>query len=187
MLGHLHPVFNVNLLEPYTSPSTFPSHIEGVPTPDVQLEGENTLNIQEFLDVQKVGHHFDYLVDFRNKDLSEHAWVPLLDIPTAYDEFLETFHHRHKSLPRPSDQVFKAKCCVAEIPISISPISPSTTSIDPSENHPDLFKSIHDVPLPTPLTPDHNPLALPPQVPTPPFNLDGFSYQPPPITTTQSK
>ena len=148
------------------------------------MEGENTLNIQEFLDVQKVGCHFNYLVDFRNKDLLEHAWVPLSDIPTAYNEFLETFHHRHKSLPRPLDQAFKAKCHVAEIPIPIPPISPPTTSIYPSENHPDLFESIHDVSLPTPSSPDHDTLALPPQVPTPPFNLDDLSYQPPPITTT---
>ena len=94
-------MFNVNLLEPYIPPTTFPfCFVNGSTLSDVQLEGENILNIKDFLDVQKVGHHFDYLVDFLDKDLSEHAWVPLSDIPTAYDEFLETFHCKHKSLPR---------------------------------------------------------------------------------------
>src|SRR5260370_42665462 len=103
------------------------------------------------------------------------------------------FHHKHKSLPRPSDQVFKVKCHVVEIPIPISPPinsipeSLSITTMNPSETHPDLFESIHDAPLPTPLTSSHDPLALPPCVPTPPFNLNDLTYQPPLITTTQSK
>ena len=150
---HLHLVFNINLLEPYTPPSTFPFHVEGASTPsNILLEGENTLNIREFLDVQKVGHCYDYLVDFMDKDLLEHAWVLLSDISTTHNEFLETFHCRHKSLPRPSDQAFKAKCHVVEIPIPIStPIksifeSLSITTINPSETHPDLFESVHNAP-----------------------------------------
>ena len=100
------------------------------------------------------------------------------------------FHHKHKSLPRPSDQVFRAKCHVAEIPLipnhSIHddiPIPSSTNTISPSIDLPNLFKSIQDVPTPTSI-PSHDPLALPHCVPTPPFNPDQFTYQPPSVTTT---
>ncbi len=81
LLGCLHLVFNINLLKPYIPPSIFPFCVEGTSSPpDVQLEGENILNIKEFLDVWKVGHHFNYLVDFKGRDLLECAWVLLLDI-----------------------------------------------------------------------------------------------------------
>src|SRR5260370_1531108 len=103
-----------------------------------------------------------------DKDLSEHAWVLLSDISTAHNEFLETFHHRHKSLPRPSDQVFKAKCHLVEVPIPnpsdfISSPTISTLPINPSYEQPSLFESINNLPPPTPT---HDSLPPPLQSPT---------------------
>src|SRR5260370_30255095 len=109
-----------------------------------------------------------------DKDLLERAWVPLSDIPTAYDEFLETFHHKHKSLPRPSAQALKMKCCVVENDSFSIPFTPT----DPVQNVPTPSSSS---------TPCIDPLAFPHRSPTPPFNPDHLSYIPPPITTTCSK
>jgi len=48
--------FNINLLEPYTSPSEISGCIQGdSSSPDVWLEEEENLNIEDFLDIQKVG------------------------------------------------------------------------------------------------------------------------------------
>src|SRR6266478_2892591 len=102
-----------------------------------------------------------------DKDLLEQAWVPLLDIPTAYDEFLETFHHKHKSLPRPTAQVLKMKCCVDGNNSFSIPFVPT----DP----------VHHVPTPSSssIIPCHDPLAFPHHSPTPPFNPDHLCYIPP--------
>src|SRR5260370_913820 len=59
-----------------------------------------------------------------------------------------------------------------------------TLSTNLSSDQPNLFKSIHDLPTPPPISSTHDPLAPPLQSPTPPFNPEQFMYQPPPITTT---
>src|SRR6266436_8800656 len=109
-LSHLHPIFNINLLEPYTPPSSFSDCVQQLdPILEVVLETENALKLKEIMDVQKVGCHFDYLAEFLDKPVSECSWIPLSDIPNNYDKLLEQFHHCHTSRPRPSANTFKAK------------------------------------------------------------------------------
>ena len=71
LIGYHYPaytVFNINLLKPYTPPSTFSNHIQDpVSIPEVVLEGSNVLKLKDIADVQKVGRHFDYLVEFLDK------------------------------------------------------------------------------------------------------------------------
>src|SRR6266436_8524526 len=53
-LSHLHPVFNINLLKPYTPPSLLPDHVQQLaPVPEVVLEAENILKLKNVADVQK--------------------------------------------------------------------------------------------------------------------------------------
>ena len=102
----LHPVFNVNLLKRYTDPVEFGNCINVThPAADVQLAlaGENPLKVKKFLDMHKVGHWFEYLVEQLDKPLSETSWLLLSDIPNSYDEMdLESFHHHHPKLPQPA-------------------------------------------------------------------------------------
>ncbi len=51
-LSHLHPIFNINLLEPYTPPSSFPDHVQQLaPILEVVLEAENVLKLKNVVDV----------------------------------------------------------------------------------------------------------------------------------------
>ncbi|KZT62760.1 ribonuclease H-like protein, partial [Calocera cornea HHB12733] len=83
-MKRLHPVFNVNLLEPYISPS----------------------NIDAILDVRKRGQRFEYFVNFKDCPVDERSWVPLSDLTTAVDELIERFHRRHPRKPRPAQSLF---------------------------------------------------------------------------------
>ena len=50
--SQLHPVFNINLLEPYTLPSSFPDRIQRLnPILEIVLEAENVLKLKEITDV----------------------------------------------------------------------------------------------------------------------------------------
>ena len=51
-LSHLHPIFNINLLEPYMPPSSFPDCVQQLtPIPEVVLEAENVLKLKNIADV----------------------------------------------------------------------------------------------------------------------------------------
>ena len=167
MLSRLHPVFNINLLEPYTPPSSFPNHLHQTgPVPEVVLEGGNILKLKDVLDVRKIGCQFDYLVEFLDKPISDWSWIPLTNIPSNYDEILEWFHHRHTAHPKPSPNAFKAK---VRTPI----------------HDPTLSTSLPSIPS-TSILPSHDPLAHVPQPITLP-DPDQFMYRPPSLTTTWSK
>jgi len=121
-LLQLHPVFNINLLEPYVQ-SGLPDYLQSTTAiPDMILEGENTLNIKQILDICKTGHCLDYLLDYVNKLISDCSWVPLSDIPSSYDELLECFHHCHPSLLKPSSHALKSKSHTTT-PISHDPLA----------------------------------------------------------------
>ena len=93
-LSRLHPVFNVDLLEPYTSPSTIDGRLSP-PTPHVQIRHDQHNKV---LDVRKLGRCFKYFVKWENLDSTENSWVPLSDVPRSSDELLETYHHRHPTI-----------------------------------------------------------------------------------------
>ena len=104
-LSRLHPNFNVDLLEPYTPPSSFPGRSDPPSMPAPTLEEGSTpgLAIKSILEVRQIGRRFDYLVDFEDQPASETSWVPLSDIPANYNERIEQFHRRNPRHPRPAD------------------------------------------------------------------------------------
>src|SRR5260370_13969363 len=54
-LSHLHPVFNINLLELYIQ-SVLPDCLQPtIPISDMILEVDNKLHIKQILDIQKTG------------------------------------------------------------------------------------------------------------------------------------
>src|SRR5260370_29363584 len=104
------------------------------------LEGENTLNMKQILDICKTGHHLDYLLDYVNKPISDCSWVPLSDIPSSYNELLECFHHHHPSLPKQSSHAIKSKSCttapifhdpLANVPCPVTPPVPDHSVYHP--------------------------------------------------------
>lgn len=56
-MSRLHPVFNVDLLKPYTSPSNFPGHSSQstAPAPVVDAGSAPGFQIQQFLNIRRVG------------------------------------------------------------------------------------------------------------------------------------
>jgi hypothetical protein len=104
-MSRLHPVFNINLLEPYVSPSNYPGRPNPESIPPAILEEGSTLGlpISNFIDVRHIGRRFDYLVKFEGLPSSEQAYIPLSDIPSSYNEALECFHRRNPRLHRPAD------------------------------------------------------------------------------------
>ncbi len=102
-LSRLHLIFNINLLEPYTLPSSFPDRLQKTsPVPNVVLERGNILKLKDVLDVQKISHQFDYLVEFLNKPMLEHqqTLVRLLGAP----EHQEHWEHWDSISPSRNDQ-----------------------------------------------------------------------------------
>ena len=182
-MARLHPVFNVNLLEPYISPSEFPGRSDHPPltTPHVDNDSAPGFAIKEFLDVRRVGRRFDYFIDFADRPQTERAWVPLSDIPTTYNEALERFHRRNPQLHRPADStLFRAR-----------PINPSNSSHAPISHPAPLANSISPTPVGTP-DPSLSTSSLPiptfiPRAPSPaPRPTLNSTYTAPSITTTRS-
>ncbi|THH04254.1 hypothetical protein EW146_g10223 [Bondarzewia mesenterica] len=97
-LSHLHPVFHVSLLERYADPSDFHPHAS--PTP-FDLSDNTSPSIHLLLDCRKIGHRFEYLARWNDRDASENAWIPLSDIPTTLNKLIEHFHRHHPRAPRP--------------------------------------------------------------------------------------
>lgn len=200
-LSRLHPNFNVDLLEPYTSPSIFPGHSDPPSMPALTLEEGSTpgLVIKSFLEVRQIGCRFDYLVDFQDQPPSETSWVPLSNIPTIYDERIEQFHRRNPNRPCPANStlfhshpISHSKTPHAPItPIhnSINDFTPSSTSLPTSaplqspqipENIPNPPSS--SVPIPFPFSSSTH--LCPPPDPKPPSLRT--TYTPPHQTTTRS-
>lgn len=184
-LSRLHPVFHVNLLEPYHSPDT----IDGrsvPPPPPVQLDeesGESWHEVETILDVRKVGRRFDYLVHWKGFTADEDSWVPLQDMSTNLDEDILCFHRRHPSKPRPHTLELNP----SHPPVSLldPPLpSPETSSIpiiiDPS--------TADSLPVADPLPPHLAPYSAP--IPNLSKSINPrdkhLSYIPPPVTTTRS-
>ncbi|CAD6889293.1 unnamed protein product, partial [Tilletia caries] len=75
-LSRLHPVFNVQLLEPYIAS---PESMRARPTPQqlrVQLNDADMHDlpwrpVQQIMDVRKIGNRFDYLLRWHGLDSSE--------------------------------------------------------------------------------------------------------------------
>ena len=191
-MSRLHPVFNINLLEPYISPSSFPGRNDSSssPIPIVDDSSSPGIPISAVLDVRRIGRRFDYLVDFEGALPTERAWIPISDIPATYNEILERFHRRHPSLPRPSDSLLLRTRPLLPDSSDHAPIAdfiPTQSIIQPfdnlqlplSESAPPAATSVLHPPLitPTPL-PSSTTISTSPNVIVPPPSSI------PPLTST---
>jgi len=205
-LSRLHPNFNVDLLEPYIKPSAFSGRSDppSVPAPTLEEGSAPGLAIKSVLDVRQIGRRFDYLVDLEDQPESERSWIPLSDIPAAYNKRIEQFHRCNSNCPRPADSTLfctrpfsnpkTPHAPIAPASNFISPIPPDQNNIENPQNNP-ASTSTSDTPIsvlsdsliPSPQNP--SPLSDvavsdPPTDPKPP-NLRS-NYTPPCQTTTRS-
>ncbi len=102
-MSRLHPVFNVNLLEPYHDPSQIPGRV-APPPPPIDLDPDDTpwLEVDSLLDARRIGRRLEYLIHWKNTTPDEDSWVPISDLSTDLDEDIERFHRRHPQLPQPT-------------------------------------------------------------------------------------
>ena len=124
-LSRLHPVFNIALLEPYHDPSLFHPHASPAP---FQLGDDPALSIKSILDCRKIGHRYEYFVQWKNQPDSENSWIPLSDISTTDNELLERFHRRHPRAPRPHPLLLTKS--VPPVEDDSVPVSTSTPIVD---------------------------------------------------------
>jgi len=174
-LSRLYPVFHISLLEPYHDPSEFHPHS---PPQPIELADDPANDIKAILDCRKIGHRYEYFIQWKSLPDSENSWIPLSDIPTTFNELIERFHRRHPRAPHPH---------IIDIDKNYSISHPSSTAVDPSspsENSPSSF------PLQSaPASSSH--AAVPPAAPrpaSPPAVRQRLrsEYVPPTQTTTRS-
>lgn len=180
-LSHLHPVFNVSLLEPYSDPSDFHTHASPLP---FDLADDPANDIKSILDCRKIGHRYEYLVWWKSLPESENSWLPLSDIPISFNELIERFHRRHPRSPHPHSFDINKNYNTPFITdqSSTSSLQVPFSSVVPSE--PLSLPAMHSEPSPLPSV-----AAVPPAVarpPSPPAVRQRLrsEYVPPMQTTT---
>jgi len=91
----IHPVFNINLLEPVTSEPPIPGHIIA-PPPPLQIQGSPEWEVEIILDSRYYRRQLQYLVRWEGYD--EAPWQPHFDLYNARDKVRE-FHRRFPTKP----------------------------------------------------------------------------------------
>lgn len=91
----IHPVFHVNLVEPWTTPSgAHPTHQPPPPPPADIVDGEAHYEVSKILDSRLRHRRLEYLVSWTGYDKSEDSWVPATEFDTD-DPIILTFHATH--------------------------------------------------------------------------------------------
>jgi hypothetical protein len=184
-MSRLHPVFHVNLLEPYHNPRDIEGRVPP-PPPVIALgdDGQPFLEVEKILDVRKIGRRFEYFVHWKDLGIEENSWVALSDMATGLDELIEQFHRRHPQKPRPHSLDLSAiRSVISNYPSSFisnridsdhnvlqsDTVPPPTAG--PSSSIPSPFASLNPIPSPEPTAKQTNPRS---------------QYTPPPRTTLRS-
>ena len=102
-LKQLHPVFHISLLKPYITSTIVPNQIQDTTKPKVDISPETFENpeISAILDSRKIGHHYDYLIYWKDQLDSENSWTPFAEISTSLYPYPEQFHCCNPSQPHP--------------------------------------------------------------------------------------
>ena len=98
-----HPVFNIDLLEPYIEPSTTDRWLLP-PLVHVQIKPEMGLRDAKKLDVWKLGWQLEYFVKWQGLEDDENSWVALS--AQSSDKLLETYHRWHPKSIHPPQFTF---------------------------------------------------------------------------------
>ena len=91
---HLHPVFHVSLLEPYTT-SSIPGRLTS-PPPPVEVSNGTEYEVATILDSKIVCNKLYYFVDWLGYTPNDRTWEPAENLDNASD---------NRSGPRPNRSV----------------------------------------------------------------------------------
>jgi hypothetical protein len=96
----LHPVFHVNLLEPYRE-NTIPNCHQD-PLPPIEIDKQAKYEVSAILDSRKERKKLQYLVEWVGyEETPEHrTWEPAENLAHATD-YVRDFHHRYPAKPKP--------------------------------------------------------------------------------------
>ena len=94
---HIHPVFNVSLLEPYV-PNTLPGRIQQAPHP-IQVDGFPEFEVRATLDSKIRRRKLLYFVDWVGYDISDRSWEPAANLSNA-SVAISDFHATYPNRPR---------------------------------------------------------------------------------------
>ena len=93
---HLHPVFHVSLLEPFTS-SSIPNRVVP-PPPPVQLLDGPEYEVEAILDSKVIHNKLHYLVDWSRYSPNDRTWEPAENLNNAKETIID-FHRRYPDKP----------------------------------------------------------------------------------------
>lgn len=94
----IHPVFHVNLLEPWR-----PDHIPGRkqnPPPPVQVKSDLEYEVKKILDSRLKKGKLEYLIDWVGYEPQDRTWEPAIDVANAPD-LVQEFHTENPTKPGP--------------------------------------------------------------------------------------
>uniref|UniRef100_A0A8C5LZY7 Gypsy retrotransposon integrase-like protein 1 n=1 Tax=Leptobrachium leishanense TaxID=445787 RepID=A0A8C5LZY7_9ANUR len=94
---HLHPVFHVLLLKPWTAPS-FSSQVNTRPPP-LPVDGEPEYEIHRVLDSRYRRRQLQYLIHWRGYGPEERSWEPAVNVHAPH--LLRRFHRSYPTKPGP--------------------------------------------------------------------------------------
>ena len=95
---HLHPVFHVSLLEPYTT-SSIPGRLTS-PPPPVEVSDGTEYEVAAILDSKIVRNKLYYLVDWLGYTPNDRTWEPAENLHNASD-MVAAFHNKYPHKPSP--------------------------------------------------------------------------------------
>jgi hypothetical protein len=93
---HIHPVFHVSLLEPWTSTS-IPGRVIP-PPPPIQLVDGPEYEVEAILDSKILRNKLYYLVDWLGYSPTDRTWEPAENLSNA-SELVAEFHQRYPNKP----------------------------------------------------------------------------------------
>ena len=95
----IHPVFHVNLLEPYQA-DTIPGR-QPQPVPPIIVDEHQEYEVEDIVDSRIRRNQVQYLVHWKGYNLMDRTWEPFKNVMHCQD-LLKKFHAKHPSRPRPS-------------------------------------------------------------------------------------
>ncbi len=96
LVGSIHDVFHVSLLEPYVSDGRRAPE----PPPPIDVDGEEEYKLEEILKSAYRYNAFCYCVKYRGYSAEESEWLPAENLAHAQDMVRE-FHSQHPNQPKP--------------------------------------------------------------------------------------
>ena len=95
---HLHPVFHVSLLEPYTTSSILDRLTS--PPPSIEVSDGSEDEVAAILDSKIIRNKLYYLVDWLGYTPNDRTWEPLENLANA-SEMVAAFHNKYPHKPSP--------------------------------------------------------------------------------------